>query len=238
MKPLTTLLVVGLTALAQQPALDFKELAEDTKLTSASGATFTVAKGWHVARTDGLIVIQEPQRELAAAFAEVTAPNVEDAIAQGWSRWKPDFARVVRQTAKPPATAGWDEIAQIAYQTAADERRIVTGIARRKGTTYYVTLIDGARRGRRAARGAAQYCDRRLRSCGTDGGKPRRPKGAPARRRARREIRSPSQRKRASNPACRAWRSLSFRTEESSSRKAWASASWERTRRSHPRRSS
>src|SRR5687767_9514468 len=144
MKPLIALLVVGVTALAQQPALDFEELAEDTKLTSASGATFTVAKGWHVARIDGLIVIQEPQRELAAAFAEVTAPNVEDAIAQGWSRWKPDFARVVRQTAKPPATAGWDEIAQIAYQTAADERRIVTGIARRKGTTHYVILIDGA----------------------------------------------------------------------------------------------
>lgn len=144
MKPLTALLVVSLASLAQQSALDFKELAEDTKLTSASGATFTVAKGWHVARADGLIVIQEPQRELAAAFAEVTAANVEAAIGQAWSRWKPDFARVVRQTAKPPANSGWDEIAQIAYQTAADERRIVTGIARRKGTTYYVTLIDGA----------------------------------------------------------------------------------------------
>src|SRR5688572_3276192 len=144
MKPLIALLVVALASLAQQPALDFKELAEDTKLTSASGATFTVAKGWHVARPDGLIVIQEPQRELAAAFVEVTAATAEAAIAQAWSRWKPDFARVVRQTAKPPATAGWDEIAQIAYQTAADERRIVTGIARRKGTTHYVILIDGA----------------------------------------------------------------------------------------------
>ncbi len=144
MKPLIAFLAVVLASLAQQPALDFQELAEDTKLTSASGATFTVAKGWYVARTDALIVIQEPQRELAAAFVEVTAPDAENAIAQAWHRWKPDFARVVRQTAKPPATAGWDEIAQIAYQTAADERRIVTGIARRKGTTYYVTLIDGA----------------------------------------------------------------------------------------------
>ena len=106
MKPLIALLVVCLASLAQQPTLDFKELAEDTKLTSASGATFTVAKGWHVARTDDLIVIEEPQRELAAAFVEVTAPNVEAAIAQAWSRWKPDFARVVRQTAKPPAIQG------------------------------------------------------------------------------------------------------------------------------------
>ena len=143
MKPLIAL-VVALASLAQQPALDFKELAEDTRLTSASGATFTVAKGWHVARLDGLIVIQEPQRELSAAFVEVTAPDAEAAIGQAWLRWKPDFARVVRQTAKPPASQGWDEIAQIAYQTAADERRIVTGISRRKGATHYVTLIDGA----------------------------------------------------------------------------------------------
>jgi CubicO group peptidase (beta-lactamase class C family) len=129
---------------AGQPALTFKELTEDTKLTSPSGATFTVSKGWHVARTDSMIVIQEPDRELSAAFLEIAAPTVEEAIAQAWKRWKPDFTRTVRITSKPPATQGWDEIAQIAYETGADERRIVTGAARRKGKTYYVTLIDGA----------------------------------------------------------------------------------------------
>src|SRR5262245_16473645 len=127
----------------QPPALDFKELPEDTKLTTASGATFTVAKGWHVARGEGIIVIQEPQRELAAAFVEVGAPTVEEAIAQAWKRWKPEFARAVRQTTKPPASGGWDEIAQIAYETGAEERRVVLGAARRKGTTYYVSLVDG-----------------------------------------------------------------------------------------------
>lgn len=129
---------------AQPLAFEFKELAEDTKLTTASGATFTVAKGWHVARTDAIIVIQEPQRELSAAFVEIAAPTVEEAIAQAWKRWKPDFARTVRITSKPPASAGWDEVAQIVYETAADERRVVTGAARRKGTTYYVMLVDGA----------------------------------------------------------------------------------------------
>ena len=128
----------------QPPALEFKELPEDAVVTSASGATFTVSKGWHLARTENLIVIQEPERELAAAFVEVTAATPEEAIAQAWKRWKPDFARTVRLTAKPPATEGWDEIAQIAYETGAEERRTVIGIARRKGSTYYVTLVDGA----------------------------------------------------------------------------------------------
>jgi CubicO group peptidase (beta-lactamase class C family) len=129
---------------AQSPGLEFKELAEDTQITTPSGAKFNVVKGWRVARGDGLIVIQEPQRELAAAFVETTAPTVDEAIALAWKRWRPDFARTIRQTAKPPAAQGWDEIAQTAYETAADERRIVTALARRKGATYYVTLIDGA----------------------------------------------------------------------------------------------
>ena len=129
----------------QQPlTLDFKELPEDTKLATSSGATFTVSKGWLVARSDNVIVIQEPQRELAAAFLEVSAPTVEEAIAQAWKRWKPDFARTVRQTIKPPASGGWDEVAQIAYEVPAEERRVVLGAARRKGATYYVTLVDGA----------------------------------------------------------------------------------------------
>lgn len=129
---------------AQSPALEFKELAEDTQVTTPSGAKFNVARGWLVARGNGLIVIEEPQRELAAAFVETGAATVEEAIALAWKRWRPDFARTIRQTAKPPASQGWDEIAQIGYETSADERRVVTAVARRKGTTYYVTLVDGA----------------------------------------------------------------------------------------------
>ena len=131
-----------LLAAAQQPTLVFKELAEDTKLTTASGATFTVSKGWHVAQTDAIIVIQEPERELSAAFVEIAAPTVEDAIAQAWKRWTPEFARKVRVTSKPPANSGWDEIAQIVYETGAEERRIVSAAARRKGPTFYITLIE------------------------------------------------------------------------------------------------
>jgi CubicO group peptidase (beta-lactamase class C family) len=128
---------------AQPPALPFEELAEDAKLTTPSGATFTVIKGWHVARTKDLIVIREPQRELSAAFIEVVAPTVEEAIAQAWKRWQPAFARAVRLTTKPPPMEGWDEIVQISYEAGAEERRIVSGNARRKGKTSYVTLIDG-----------------------------------------------------------------------------------------------
>ena len=62
-------------ASAAQPTLQFKELPEDTKLKTASGATFTVSKGWHVAQTESMIVIQEPERELAAAFVEISGAD-------------------------------------------------------------------------------------------------------------------------------------------------------------------
>ena len=45
---------------AQPPALTFKQLTEDTTMKTPSGATFTVASGWHVAQAPTLIVIQEP----------------------------------------------------------------------------------------------------------------------------------------------------------------------------------
>ena len=128
----------------QAPALTFKQLTADTAVKTPSGATFTVSSGWHLAETSNLIVIQEPEKELAAAFAEVVAPTVEEAIAEAWKRWKPDFSRTIRQTTKPPATQGWDEVAQIGYETTADERRIILGAARRKDKTYYITLVDGA----------------------------------------------------------------------------------------------
>ena len=134
-------------------ALQFTQLADDTTVTTPSGASFLVAKGWHLARQEGLIVVEEPERELAAAFIEAKAASVEEAIAQSWKRWKPEFARSVRITSKPPATGGWDEIAQSSYETGADERLAIVALARRKGATYYVTLIQGttAARDRRGA---------------------------------------------------------------------------------------
>ena len=141
----------------QPPALTFKQLTADTKLKMPSGATFTVSSGWYVAEAPNLIVIQEPEKELAAAFVESAAPTAEEAIAEAWKRWKPDFSRTVRQTSKPPVTQGWDEVVQIAYETAADERRIVRGVARRKGKTYYVILVDGAHQRRGTPRRTAEH---------------------------------------------------------------------------------
>jgi CubicO group peptidase (beta-lactamase class C family) len=42
-----------------------------------------------------------------------------------------------------PAREGWDAVAQVAYVTKTEEARTVVAIARRKGGTWYVNLLDG-----------------------------------------------------------------------------------------------
>ena len=131
----------------QPPALEFKEVKQDTKLTTSTGATFTVPRGWSVAQTKGLSAMREPQKELMIALVELEAPTVEDAIAQAWKRWKPDFARtpkMLRVISKPPESQGWDEMVQAVYEARPEERRVVLALARRKGSIYRVMLTDGA----------------------------------------------------------------------------------------------
>jgi hypothetical protein len=131
----------------QPPALEFKEVKQDTKLTTSTGATFTVPQGWHISHSKGLSVMREPQKELMIALVEMQAPTVDDAIAQAWKRWKPDFARTprtVRVISKPPESQGWDEMVQAVYEAKPEERRVILALARRKGAVYYVMLTDGA----------------------------------------------------------------------------------------------
>ena len=122
-------------------------MKQDTKLTTSTGATFTVPQGWHISHSKGLSVMREPQKELMIALVEMQAPTVDDAIAQAWKRWKPDFARTprtVRVISKPPESQGWDEMVQAVYEAKPEERRVILALARRKGAVYYVMLTDGA----------------------------------------------------------------------------------------------
>lgn len=128
-------------------------LAEDARLTSASGATYPVSKGWWVTRSDGFTLLEDPDRELKLVLLELEAASADAAIAAAWRRFDPGFSRPVFQTVRPPAAAPWDEIAQSVYDVPAVEARAVLAVARRHGKTWHVALVDGtaAALGRRGA---------------------------------------------------------------------------------------
>lgn len=125
----------------------------ETTIETKSGTSFKVSAGWFLSQREGYTLLEDPERELEVALLEVDAGSGEEAIAQGWKRFRPEFDRPVLQSMKPPARAPWEENIQNVYDVPAAEARSVVGVARRKGSTWYVALIDGtnAAFGRRGA---------------------------------------------------------------------------------------
>lgn len=131
---------------AAVPQAKTTELAADTPMKTASGASFEAPKGWFVTeRPDGVISLEAPEKDLTLTLLEVAGePDAAKALEAAWAHVQPGFARKVRQTSTPPARDGWDAIAQSMYETSGAESRAIIGVARRKGTMHYVTLVDGS----------------------------------------------------------------------------------------------
>lgn len=130
-----------------------RTLTADETITSASGATFTVAAGWSVAEAGGVITVVEPERELTLTYLELEAASGRAAIAAAWAKLRPGFALAEAQADDVPARDGWDGITQLTYVTPEAEQRLVLAAALAKGTTWRLWLVEGkqAALGRRGA---------------------------------------------------------------------------------------
>ena len=120
-----------------------RTLASDETITSASGATFTASAGWTVEERPEGIVLTTPEGDLRITHVEVAASDRASAVAAAWKRVQPDFALKPAQDVELPARDGWDAVGQVVYVTPAAEQRLVVAVARRKGPTWYVALVDG-----------------------------------------------------------------------------------------------
>ncbi len=120
-----------------------RTLVKDETITSASGATFTGSAGWTVEERPEGITLTTPEGDLRVTHVEVAEPDRKKAVAAAWKRVDPKFALAVAQDVDLPARDGWDAVAQVVYVTPAAEQRAVIAVARRKGTTWYLALIDG-----------------------------------------------------------------------------------------------
>lgn len=119
------------------------QLATDTQIKTARGATLTIPARWHLARHPHQLVVREPDREMWLALIELQAANAKAAITKAWKLARPAFALKERRTVTPPASGGWDSVTQITYVTPTKARRVVLALARGKGKLFYVALIDG-----------------------------------------------------------------------------------------------
>jgi CubicO group peptidase (beta-lactamase class C family) len=115
----------------------------DSPMTTASGATYTAPKGWTVTTRDGVLLLEDPNREVSLTVVERKEPEPGEAIAAAWKQVKSDFARTIKRVTPLPGRSGWDAATEIEYETTSAESRGVWADARRKGDTWYVALFDG-----------------------------------------------------------------------------------------------
>jgi CubicO group peptidase (beta-lactamase class C family) len=76
---------------------------------------------------------------------EITdASSAEDATAKAWKVYKPDANRTPKLTTPSPARDGWEEMANLSYETSPNEKVFVAALAQRSGQTWTILIADGA----------------------------------------------------------------------------------------------
>jgi CubicO group peptidase (beta-lactamase class C family) len=120
-----------------------KQLDADATIMTASGGSFTVAKGWWVTKDKDSVLLEDPDRGLHAWLIEVHETDAAKAIAAAWKRVQPGFSRKEEDVDSRPPIRGWDETRDVGYVTATPEHRAVFASLKRHGGTCYVWLVDG-----------------------------------------------------------------------------------------------
>ncbi len=121
-----------------------RTLEQDETVTMASGAKFTGSAGWTLETRPGALTLIAPEEDLRLTYVEVVVPDRADAIANAWTQVAPGLVPVEEDSIDLPPSGGWDVDHRIAYRTEPSEQREVYVVARRKGPTWFVTVIDGS----------------------------------------------------------------------------------------------
>lgn len=119
------------------------KLDADTPLATPGGSTFIGPNGWSVTTSDGIVTLEDPNKEVSVVFLERKEAEGGAAIAAAWKQINPGFSRQIKLTRSWPGRKGWDAAVEFEYQTNITEAREVFAHAARKGDTWYVMLFDG-----------------------------------------------------------------------------------------------
>ncbi len=130
-------------------------VAADTPQTLPGGTTFTLPKAWSMRTIAGGLVAVAPEGDLEIAAVEVmSATSAQDAADKAWAIYRPDAHRTVKLVTPKPGRDGWDDAADIDYETSPNEKIYVGASVRHKGSLWLVQILDGAQ-GTTEKRGAA-----------------------------------------------------------------------------------
>ncbi|MBX3204329.1 MAG: beta-lactamase family protein [Labilithrix sp.] len=144
------------TDVAPRVEAEFVALKAETARTLKSGAKLEIPAGWWLRDVDGGVAFQDPDRELTITLVEIDADSTDAAttatLAKLGRTAPPKIARKVHEVDQ----AGWDEVAEIVWETPPSENRVFALNLRRQAGKTWASLLEGktsafARRGAQVA---------------------------------------------------------------------------------------
>lgn len=119
--------------------------AADAITTTPGGSTVLIPANWTARSAGKILTLSPPESDFRLVIVDIgVAADAKAAAAAAWAAYAPARAHPFQlMTARPPRN-GWEEAAVIDYETSPAEHLAQTAIARRKGTTWTVLIIDGS----------------------------------------------------------------------------------------------
>jgi CubicO group peptidase (beta-lactamase class C family) len=126
-----------------QSAASSQVLTVDTVEHTPSGATVTLPKGWSLTTSAATLVAVSPERSAKIAVIDVgPAKDAGEAAAKAWSLYGRGQSHPVKLIVANPPRDGWDQRADISYETSENEALALGAVALRKGDKWTVLLRD------------------------------------------------------------------------------------------------
>ena len=144
MKALLARLLVFALVLVVAPVLAQTPPLAQAGHTSA-GATFSIPPGWSQRNaSSSVIVLDAPENDAHLVIVDVAqAADARAAVLAAWKLYRGGETHAFKLLTALPARNGWEEAANVDYETSPNEHLVVFSRASRKGTVWTVTILDG-----------------------------------------------------------------------------------------------
>ncbi|HKD46521.1 MAG TPA: serine hydrolase domain-containing protein [Rhizomicrobium sp.] len=136
------LVLVAAPALAQtQAAAPSPAQAGHT----GAGATFSIPSGWSEHASGSVIVLDPPESDTHLVIVDIAqAQDARSAVASAWKLYRGGETHAFKLLTTQPARNGWEEQANVSYETSPNEHLVNMAMVRRKGTGWTVVVLDGS----------------------------------------------------------------------------------------------
>jgi CubicO group peptidase (beta-lactamase class C family) len=112
---------------------------------TSAGATFSIPPGWSQRTvSSSVIVLDAPENDAHLAIIDIAqAADARAAVVAAWKLYRGGETHAFKLLTALPARNGWEEAANVDYETSPNEHLVVFSRASRKGTVWTVTILDG-----------------------------------------------------------------------------------------------